>query len=218
MSALTTTARRRHKAGHDYSASDVVIIAAGGFSGEFSQWALAVRCWELDPNRFGMRGYQLTHPSDNRVLMEIVGKKRTSPVGMGWMERTRPNHFRVTPVGRGHAARLADPNGCEFAYAGIETFICNPSYRRWMDNPGEPSELSDLGEFIEAGSIAGVTAAVKYALEWMGERQVNYLTRKSRGERRPVSLDIAHVSSLADFANAMSYRFPQLAPRKARRA
>ena len=50
------------------------------------------------------------HPDHKRVMMEIMGKKASSPVQQKYLEKTRPNYYRLTPLGKAIAAGLrSDP-------------------------------------------------------------------------------------------------------------
>ena len=92
------------------TASETVLLAAADLTAvgnqEFSEWDLTVAAWALDRLRFGLRGYAQTHPDHKRVMMEIMGKKASSPVQQKYLEKTRPNHYRLTPLGKAIAAGL----------------------------------------------------------------------------------------------------------------
>ena len=96
------------------TASETVLLAAADLTAdgkqEFSEWDLTVAAWALDRQRFGLRGYAISHPDHKRVMMEIMGKKASSPVQQKYLEKTRPNYYRLTPLGKAIAAGLrSDP-------------------------------------------------------------------------------------------------------------
>ena len=100
---------RKRKAG-GRTAADIVLLAAADLSAagntEFTEWDLAVAAWSLDRTRFGMRGYEQIYPDHKRVYMEIVGGKPSSPVRLSYVEKLRPNTYRITPLGWAAADRL----------------------------------------------------------------------------------------------------------------
>ena len=90
------------------TAAQVIILAAdelmAGERREFSEWELTVASWGRDKARFGLRGFDQAHPDHKRVMMEIMGKKASSPIQQLYLEKVRPNYYRLTPLG---AKRLA---------------------------------------------------------------------------------------------------------------
>ena len=78
-----------------YTAVQMILMAADDLmaqgASEFSEWDLTVASWSRDRVRFGLRGYQQTHPDHKRVMMEIMGKKPQNPLHMGLMQKVRPN-------------------------------------------------------------------------------------------------------------------------------
>ena len=156
------------------TASETVLLAAADLTAvgnqEFSEWDLTVAAWALDRLRFGLRGYAQTHPDHKRVMMEIMGKKASSPVQQKYLEKTRPNHYRLTPLGKAIAAglRSSTPPAAAVAHnpgkpapkAVLPTvtrhdvdgalregrvYVSKPEFRRWQDNPEEP-RLGRRGE------------------------------------------------------------------------
>ena len=149
------------------TASETVLLAAADLTAvgnqEFSEWDLTVAAWALDRLRFGLRGYAQTHPDHKRVMMEIMGKKASSPVQQKYLEKTRPNHYRLTPLGKAIAAglRSSTPPAVAAAhnpgkpapkavpptvtrttsmelYEKAALYVSKPEFRRWQDNPEEP--------------------------------------------------------------------------------
>ena len=73
---------------------------------EFTEWDLTMASWIRDRARFGLRGYAQDHPDHKRVMMEIMGKKTSSPIMQQYMTKVRPNYYRMTSLGRAVAARI----------------------------------------------------------------------------------------------------------------
>lgn len=206
------------------TAHEVVMLAASSFSGEFSEWDLSVACWRIQPARFGMRGYESLYPDHKRVTTEIAGQQPRNPMVRGEMERTRPNYYRLTALGRSHAARIRDPHEAERIYNGVGAFIKSNAFRRWRDNPAEPQSAGDvdLSAFIAIGSIADARAAAQAAFAWLGLKNVSHLTRyhPPRTQHRPATIHFNDVAALDDFLTAIEQRFPHLtkpAPKARRR-
>lgn len=92
------------------AAAEVVLLAAADLTAAgtpvFSEWDLTVAAWSLDRRRFGLRGFETSYPDHKRVYAEIVAGKRTSLTARRLLEKTRPNHYRLTAAGRAAAARL----------------------------------------------------------------------------------------------------------------
>src|SRR3954453_22951728 len=92
------------------TAAQVILLAAEDLMSagarEFTEWDLTVAAWARDRTRFGLRGYDQKHPDHKRVMMEIMGQKPQNPLALGFMEKIRPNVYRLTPLGRAVSTRL----------------------------------------------------------------------------------------------------------------
>jgi hypothetical protein len=161
------------------TASETVLLAAADLTAdgkqEFSEWDLTVAAWTLDRQRFGLRGYALSHPDHKRVMMEIMGKKASSPVQQKYLEKTRPNYYRLTPLGKAIAAGLrSDPRNpapaapapavgksptkpaptaasrslVQELYEKAALYVGKPEFRRWQDNPEEPRDWAGAAKFL----------------------------------------------------------------------
>src|SRR5439155_1408878 len=96
---------------------------------EFSEWDLTVAAWSFDRLRFGLRGYAESYPDHKRVMMEIMGKKTSSPIMQQYMTKVRPNYYRMTSLGRAVAARIRGGGPPPSPSATCPT--CSTSSRRW---------------------------------------------------------------------------------------
>lgn len=67
---------------------------------------ITVRVWQLAPERFGLAGFETSHPDSNRVLAKLSGREGLCAVG--WLRRTAPNTLRVTRKGHAKLRSLAD--------------------------------------------------------------------------------------------------------------
>lgn len=227
MNALTAPERRlSHR--DKLTAHEEVLIAAASFDGDFTKWELAVACWKMNPQRFGMKGFETQHPDMNRVMMEIVGNKPSSPVYTGLLESPAPCTFRVTEAGHraAHVIRQAaalvngaaniDDTGREL-YRELLKWIRNAAFIVWKANPSEPSRFEATCDFGQPGAVPTVRAIIASARDWCRSRGVEILVDPVGSAKRP-AISSADLSDLDDFLTALEYRFPQLQPRKAKRA
>jgi hypothetical protein len=231
---LDTTSRGRRGLGVPFmvaerrlTASQIILLAAAdlaeGGNQEFSEWDLTVAAWARDRFRFGLRGYAQTYPDHKRVMMEIMGQKPHSPVQQKFIEKVRPNYYRLTPLGKSAAMRLIQGDSAKPAekpvsvkdlYDIVSTFIAKPEFRRWRDNPAEPREWTGAARFLglsetelePAERLAEIRDAVKSAIDWCNVQEAVYLTRGSGQGGTPIH--VRDLSELLDFLQALAYRFP----------
>src|SRR5262249_52240561 len=133
-----------------YTAAQVILLAAEDLmaqgASEFSEWDLTIASWNRDKKRFGLRGYDQTHPDHKRVMMEIMGRKPQNPLMVGYMEKVRPNFYRLTSLGRAQAGRMRlndDKSGKSKPtaldnYDHVSRLIGHRSYLNWGEDPEEP--------------------------------------------------------------------------------
>lgn len=72
-------------------------LAAGSTLARVDIAAVAVRAWRLDPQRFGLRGYEDLHPDANRVYAKLSGADGL--VALGLLSRTGFGVVSVTRSG-----------------------------------------------------------------------------------------------------------------------
>jgi hypothetical protein len=222
-----------------YTASEIVLLAANDLTQagnqEFSEWDLTVAAWSLDRFRFGLRGYAQSYPDHKRVMMEIMGQKPSSPVQQKFLEKLRPNFYRLTPLGRAAAARLrggvtangedpkptAKPVTVKELYETSAAYVSRSEFIRWKDNPEEPKTWDGAAAFL--GLLKGdkvdpverldeVRNAVKDAMDWCKVQEAAYLTRGSGQGGTPIH--IRDLAEMLDFLQALVYRFPEHLERK----
>jgi hypothetical protein len=130
------------------TAAQVIILAAEDITSagatEFTEWDLTVAAWGRDRTRFGLRGYDQKHPDHKRVMMEIMGQKPQNPLALGFMEKIRPNIYRLTPLGRAVATRLrsSDPSQSNDEQADFYRLAADltshPALVQWRSDPDQP--------------------------------------------------------------------------------
>jgi len=202
------------------SAAQELLLAAADLSrrgcSEFTEWDLTVRAWELNRNRFGCRGYEQRYPDHKRVMMELMGK--TKPlVQNGWLEKTRPNHYRITPLGLAAAAKLAGVERTGHRreaplYDAIERFAFHRVFEAYLGDPEEPRTWLGAAAFLSLSRddpgllrqrIRGLRSAIREAEDWMGETGQAALRRGDGG--RSVSRE--RLRELATFVDTLEERF-----------
>ena len=210
------------------TAAQVILLAADDLmaagAAEFSEWDLTVAAWSRDRFRFGLRGYAQTYPDHKRVMMEIMGQKASNPMSMKYMEKVRPNYYRLTPLGRAVAARLrgegprptGKPVTVKDLYETAAVYVSRPEFRRWQDNPEEPREWAGAAAFLGlTGKAAGadpaeriteIHDAIRAGIDWCNAQEVAFLTRGSGGGGLPIH--VRDLVDLIDFLQALRYRFP----------
>lgn len=218
------------------TASQVILLAAVDLADagnhEFSEWELTVAAWSRDRFRFGLRGYAQTYPDHKRVMMEIMGQKPHSPVQQKFIEKIRPNYYRLTQLGKTAANRLLHGESPKEAVAGkakaaggkpvsvrdlydvVSAFITRTEFRRWQDNPAEPRDWTGAARFLAlseteldpADRLAEIRDAVKAAVDWCNVQEAVYLTRGSGQGGTPIH--VRDLAELLDFLQALAYRFP----------
>lgn len=211
------------------TAAQVILMAADELmaagAAEFSEWDLTVASWSRDRFRFGLRGYAQTYPDHKRVMMEIMGAKASNPVSQKYMEKVRPNYYKLTPLGRTVAARLRGegpkPSGVKPVtvkdlYDTAAAYVSRPEFRRWQDNPEEPREWAAAAAFLglagkgvvaePARRVDEIYNAIRAAIDWCNAQEVAFLTRGAGGGGLPIH--VRDLVDLIDFLQALKYRFP----------
>jgi hypothetical protein len=213
------------------TAAQAILVAAADLAAagnhEFTEWDLTVAAWSRDRLRFGLRGYAQSYPDHKRVMMEIMGHKPANPVVQKFLEKVRPNTYRLTPLGKATAARLraegnrrtpgergAKPVTVRDLYDAVSQYLTRPEFRRWQDNPEEPRDWTGAAAFLGLTQKGGdpaerldeVKTAVKAALDWCNVQEAVYLTRGAGQGGTPIH--VRDLAELLDFLQALVYRFP----------
>jgi hypothetical protein len=218
------------------TASETVLLAAADLAAagkhEFSEWDLTVAAWALDRFRFGLRGYAQSYPDHKRVMMEIMGQKASSPVQQKYLEKLRPNFYRLTPLGKAAAARIraggdsspvkpaskpaAKPVTIKEMYEAVAAYVGRQEFRRWEDNPEEPRDWAGAASFLglagkdaridPADRLEEVRSAIQDAIDWCKVQEIPFLTRGSGQGGAPIH--VRDLANMLDFLVALTYRFP----------
>ncbi|WP_394828337.1 hypothetical protein [Pendulispora albinea] len=100
------------KGATDVRSFDVILLAARDMTlagrAEFSLPHLAVVSWMRAPHRFGLRGFEIAYPDIQCVSAELTEQRYQ------WLEKTRPDYYRLTALGLTRASELGNPK-CEIA-------------------------------------------------------------------------------------------------------
>jgi hypothetical protein len=218
------------------TAAQVIILAAeditSGGASEFTEWDLTVASWARDRTRFGLRGYDQKHPDHKRVMMEIMGQKPQNPLALGFMEKLRPNVYRLTPLGRAVANRLrsAGPSPASDEQsemyrlaADLTTHVALVNWRRDNDLP---RYWTDAAAFLGRGGdvrrdahkcLSALRRQTRAAMDWCMVHDVHYLVPATRAGGEPISTRA--LTEIMDFLQVLEYRFPEhLATRAAAKA
>jgi hypothetical protein len=209
------------------TAVQMILLAAddliAGGAEEFSEFDLTVAAWNRDRQRFGLRGYANIYPDHKRVMMEIMGSKASNPILLRFMEKTRPNFYRLTPLGRVEAGRLrgvqsGQPekgNSMKDLYDNVAVYASHPAFSRWRDEPSEPDKWKDAAHFFgvkadKPGEAAeryqAVYTAIRAAIDWCLAQKMDALPQGTH--RAAPSIHMRDLADLQAFLQALKYRFP----------
>ena len=217
------------------TASESVLLAASDLvaagNEEFSEWDLTVAAWSRDRFRFGLRGYAQSYPDHKRVMMEIMGKKPSSPLQRKYFEKVRPNFYRLTTLGRSAATRIKEggkpkpsssPVSVKELYDAVTMYVNKPEFRRWQMNPEEPRDWTGAASFLglvgkdaridPPTKIKEIRGVFRAAIDWCMVQEAAFLTKGSNQGGTPIH--VRDLSEVLDFLVALTYRFPdKLEPR-----
>ncbi|MBM3473903.1 MAG: hypothetical protein FJX75_11590 [Armatimonadetes bacterium] len=202
------------------SAAQEVLLAAARLSGparrEFTEWDLTVQVWQLNSNRFGCRGYEGQYPDHKRVMMELMGRRKPVTVN-GWIEKTRTNWYRITPLGLAEADRLSggtrNTHRRQIAlYDALQPFALHRVFEAHLGDHAEPRTWLGAAAFLslakdDADALGSrmrhIRAAAREAEVWMDETGQPSLRRGDA--RRPITRE--RVRELAAFLTTLEERF-----------
>jgi hypothetical protein len=89
---------------------ELIVHAARKFDREFTTEELVVAVWLGSPETFGLKGYELSYPDSNKVIVQLCGKNGL--VARGLLSKVGPKRFLLlaTDVKRnGQPARSKKP-------------------------------------------------------------------------------------------------------------
>ncbi|HVJ83486.1 MAG TPA: hypothetical protein VNC50_20640 [Planctomycetia bacterium] len=233
---MTPSAERR------LTAAQVILLAADDLvsagATEFSEWELTVAAWLRDRTRFGLRGYQEHHPDHKRVMMEIMGQKPHNPIFLKFMEKVRPNFYKLTASGRNEASRLrtkpdqpvvrepkarsqspaaaAKPQTGEELYEALEPYVIHETFVAWKDDPDEPHSWNTAQPFF--GLRRGKPSEYgekSQEIEKLAKQALDYCVQHDLDFLVPAvrvpgkKIRVTDLVGLRDFLQALRYRFEE---------
>lgn len=208
------------------AAQEILLAAAdlaNGGKREFTEWDLTVAAWHRDHNRFGLRGFETAHPDHKRVMMEIMGQsKKDNPVRRRFIEKTKPNYYRLTDLGaaevaaiqRGPEAEVTSTRSPGPIYVAIEPLVESPPFRAWLEDKDEPRSWLGAAAFLGLSRntanelndrVRAIETAVRRAKEWCAKADRKDITRGVHGGSRPIPL--VEIEQLQAFLDVLRSRF-----------
>lgn len=217
---MTTRSPRR-------TAAQEILLAAADLAVrgkmEFTEWELTVAAWQRDQNRFGLRGFEKEYPDHKRVMMEIMGQsKKDNPVRRRFIEKTKPNYYRLTNLGAAEAEFILRDSIAEVAsapspgriYVALEPWAESPPFRAWLKDKDEPRSWLGAAAFLGLSKntanelndrMREIESAARMAKEWCFQAGRSDITRGVHGGSRPIPL--AEIEQLLTFLNVLRTRF-----------
>jgi len=209
------------------SAAEEVLLAAVRLAKrvseqEFSEWDLTVETWNLNKNRWGLRGYESHYPDHKRVMNEIMAREGRGIVKRRWLERIRKNHYRVTPAGFAKAAFLESKKidtreRTVAVYDAVKGFAFHRVFESHLKNPEEPRTWIGAAAFLSLSrndpeildkQMRAVNDGINIALSWMAQTGRDLFRRGDSGS----AITKDRLLRLRDFVKVLQERFaPQFA-------
>lgn len=192
---------------------------------EFSEWDLSVATWKRNPNRFGCRGYEEVYPDHKRVMMEIMSQaKKDNPIRRGWLEKTRPNHYRLTNLGLAEIDQISEQKDTGEKsrkspgpiYDALAPFYQQAVFRKYLKDPEEPRMWLGAAAFLGLANNEPVhvqdrlkiaRSAITGALKHLDETKADSFHRGVTGGGEAISRD--SVLKLKEFLEVIEKRFAQ---------
>ncbi len=188
---------------NNITAAEEVLLAAYKLSKktqkEFTEWDLTVETWILNKNRWGLRGYEQQYPDHKRVMNEIMAKGTQKAVGKGWLERTKPNHYRLTSLGLAKGQSLTQEivkskDRSLHEYNAVSPYINHSVFQKYCSNSDEPKTWLGAAAFLGLNNysadslnrkIQEIKGAIQSALDWLNKHQENVLVRDDSSKPIP---------------------------------
>ena len=207
-----------------YTAKQQVLIAAHALSSEglcreLSQEDLTIEAFKRDPENWQLNGYP-KHPDNNKVLKVLMSSSPKSLLRLGWLERVRPNYYRITPRGQLEAERLmkVDSNETDDSsrhlYEALAAYIEHPSFKKYLADPefwqrpgiwhyavGFLALKKETAKDLEDAENQ-LRELIDHAQQWMDQRQCEHVRRTSRA-RNEDSFSKHLIAQLTNCMNAL---------------
>jgi hypothetical protein len=208
------------------TAAQEILFAAAEIDAQtpFSEWDLTVAVWQRNPNRFGCRGYESKYPDHKRVMKEIMSSSNSNPLRKGWIERTGPNRYRLTNVGRSEVQRQSRQSGDiqqstaspQAIYDAVGPLYRNPVFRKHLKDHEEPRLWLGAASFLQLANgdpqhlndrLVSTRTSINDALEWLDAHQRDKITRGVTGGSEAIDRD--SVLRLKGFLELIEERFAE---------
>lgn len=206
----------------DPSLNDYVVLAAYSLVGDdpnrkFTAEELLVEVWELNPEGFGLRGFERKHPDANKLYTKLDGK--SGLVAEGILRKVGQRVYRLTPKGIARAARLrpgdqtAQTKMDRVLQEEVSKILSHPVFADWLRDSERPRHFRDAGHFwgIAPGTpashvrerVAYVENTLQEALKELDRRGTDAIVEE-RG--RPL-FDRKDVEKCLEFQRLLKNRF-----------
>jgi len=202
------------------SAEEVLLAAAkinNSGKKEFTEWELTVEAWSPNKNRWGLRGYEADYPDHKRVMNEVMAGGTQKVVGKGWLERVKPNYYKVTSAGLAKAQSLIKIETDSkkknlYEYDALVPFIDNSVFEKFCKDHREPKTWLGAAAFLKLKKydaesldrrIKGIVSSIEEARKWMDNNKSEVLCRDNRS--RPITKNILNL--LEEFLSTIEERF-----------
>ena len=203
------------------SSTEEVLLAASRLSTdlikEFTEWDLTVEAWKLNKNRWGLQGHE-DYPDHKRVMNEVMAKGTQKIVGRGWIERTRPNHYKITQLGLVKSKSLLGINQSEKRnvnlYEAISIYVRNPVFESYFINKNLPENWLDVAAFLKLNKYDAQTLEkilnylkniIEESLNYLKENNVSALIRGSSSQNKPITKE--RIIELSNFIQLIEEKF-----------
>jgi len=178
-----------------FSSSEEVLVAAYALYEEgkkqFTEWELTVKTWELNKDRWGLKGFEHKYPDHKRVMNEIMAKGTQKVLGRGWLIRVKPNYYTITNGGKAKAIALSSfsvtPEKRNVAqYDAVTEYITDPVFKKYLQNPQEPKTWLEVSAFLSLTkndpdmlerNIKQILTNTQESLDWMKKNNLGVLKR-----------------------------------------
>ncbi len=203
------------------SSTEEVLLAAFRLSTdslkEFTEWDLTVEAWKLNKNRWGLQGHE-EYPDHKRVMNEVMARGTQKIVSKGWIERTRPNHYKITQLGLVKAKSLLDISQSEKRnvnlYEAISVYVKNPIFETYFLNKSLPDNWLDVASFLKLNKydfgtlnkiLNYINNIVEESLNYLKENNAESLIRGKSSQNKPITKE--RIIELRTFIKILEEKF-----------
>jgi len=203
------------------TAAEEVLLAAAKLASfkniEFTEWQLTVETWSLNKNRWGLRGFEDKFPDHKRVMNEVMAKGTQKAVGRGWLERTKPNYYRLTSAGIAKAMALSstpiEQKQISFhQFNALEPYVHHRVFQKYCLDSSEPKTWLGAAAFLGVTSndpdildrtLNSLNSSITDSLDWLQKNNEEAL-RRSDGSQ---TITKDSITKLRIFLSVLEERF-----------